>query len=101
MSQLLLKGVKTPSTVQEVDSVTVAEQVSVDRPLQVSATSRLLNDLIFSLLVMRPPFLDGTGSHLARLPAPGHRIDSRPRASAGPQSSRICLVGGPFGRNEA
>ena len=50
MSQLLLERIETPSTVEEVDRVTVAEQVSVNRPLQANATSRLLDDLIGSLL---------------------------------------------------
>ena len=44
MSELLLESIQPTSTVQKVDSVTVAEQVSVNRPLQASATSRLLGD---------------------------------------------------------
>ena len=44
MSQLLLKRIEAPSAVQEVDGITVAEQVSMYRPLQVCAPSRPLGD---------------------------------------------------------
>ncbi len=58
MSELLLESIQPTSTVQKVDSVTVAEQVSVNRSLQASATSRLLDDLVSSPLgdVAVPPF---------------------------------------------
>ena len=48
--QLFLEGVQTSTTVEKVDCIPMAEEMGVDLPLELGATSRSLDDLIRSLL---------------------------------------------------
>ena len=50
VAQLLLEGVQTPTTVQEVDGIAMAKQVSVDIAGQVGPAGRTFDNLVSSLL---------------------------------------------------
>ena len=52
MPELLLVGIESPATVQEVDGVAVAEQMGVDAALEVCPLGHVLDDLVARCLVM-------------------------------------------------
>ena len=50
VAELLLEGIESAAAVQEVDRVAVAEEMSVDVPLEPGSTGRSTDDLIGPLL---------------------------------------------------
>ena len=59
MAQLLLEGIQSTPTIKEIDSVTVAEQMGVDSPLEVGMVGSQFDNLVSSLLGDMVPLAGG------------------------------------------